>query len=206
MKKILLAAATATILSSCGTQKEAAQSTEEATTVAVVEMETEMGEEIEEETEIEPVISTVIDGHLRGLHNKDAFMEAPYSTWFVPEYESYTPDATVVNDLKTAMNGVEVRAFMGTWCGDSKRETPKFFKLMDQVGFDADNINLIAVDRSKQEPVALVDGFDVKRVPTFIFYRDGEELGRFVEYPRETLEKDIFKIVSGADYKHSYED
>ena len=43
-------------------------------------------------------------------------------------------------------------------------------------------------------------------VPTIIFYRDGLEIGRFVEFAQVSLEKDILAIVSGVGYKHSYED
>ena len=37
------------------------------------------------------------------------------------------------------------------------------------------------------------------------FYKKGEELGRYVEYPRETMEKDILKILERKSYKHSYD-
>jgi transcriptional regulator with XRE-family HTH domain len=37
-----------------------------------------------------------------------------------------------------------------------------------------------------------------------IFYKDGKEIGRYVEFARETLEKDMLAIVSGKSYKHSY--
>ncbi|NEW80631.1 MAG: thioredoxin, partial [Gelidibacter sp.] len=41
---------------------------------------------------------------------------------------------------------------------------------------------------------------------TFIIYKDDKEIGRFVEYPRESVEADLLKIVSGLPYKHSYEE
>ena len=34
--------------------------------------------------------------------------------------------------------------------------------------------------------------------------KDDQELGRMVEYPLESLEKDMVKILSGEDYKHAY--
>ena len=94
---------------------------------------------------------------------------------------------------------------MGSWCGDSKRETPRFYKLLDETGFNQNDFELITVDRSKKTPDNLQEGVDIIRVPTFIFYKDGEEIGRYVEYPRETLEKDILKIITGQPYKHSYD-
>ena len=42
-------------------------------------------------------------------------------------------------------------------------------------------------------------------VPTFIFYKDGEELGRIVEYPIQDLESDMLKILSGQPYRHAYD-
>ena len=205
MKKILIAASAALILTACGSQQNAMKSDsdkmdsmetkkEEAKTVATVEM-----------TKPDAKMATMVNGNLQGVATLENFQNDAFSSWFNPRYEAYTPDAAVVADLKSQMEDVDIRAYMGTWCGDSKRETPKFYKLLDAVEYDKDNLTMITVDRSKREPADLVNGYNVNRVPTFIFYRDGEELGRFVEYPRETLEKDILKIVSGQDYKHSYE-
>ncbi|MCB0473638.1 MAG: thioredoxin family protein, partial [Flavobacteriaceae bacterium] len=67
------------------------------------------------------------------------------------------------------------------------------------------NLELITVDHSKKTPDNLQEGLNITNVPTFIFYKKGKEIGRFVEYPRETLEKDILAIISGQPYKHSYE-
>ena len=196
MKKILITASTALILAACGSQKEATtSSTSDAKTVATVEM-----------TKPEAKMATMVNGNLQGVASLKDFQSEPFNSWFNPRYEEYTPEAAVVANLKSQMEDVDIRAYMGTWCGDSKRETPKFFKLLDEVGYNQDQLTMITVDRSKSEPADLVNGYEVKRVPTFIFYRNGKELGRFVEYPRETLEQDILKIVSGQDYKHSYQD
>ena len=64
---------------------------------------------------------------------------------------------------------------------------------------------MITVNRGKRTPDNLQKGFNIKRVPTFIFYKKGKEIGRYVEFPRTSLEKDILTIVSGKPYKHSYE-
>ena len=45
---------------------------------------------------------------------------------------------------------------------------------------------------------------NLNRVPTIIFYKNGKEVNRFVEFAQESLEEDIAKIVSGKDYKNSY--
>jgi thiol-disulfide isomerase/thioredoxin len=112
---------------------------------------------------------------------------------------------TTLLKLTDVLKGYTIKGFMATWCGDSRRETPRFFKILDETGFNQNNFELIAVNKNKKTPDNLQEGFTIFRVPTFIFYKDNEEVGRYVEYPRETLEKDILKIVTGAPYKHSYD-
>ncbi len=143
-------------------------------------------------------------GDLVGYANKESFNQVPYKAWFDQKYNSYTPDVNTIASLKKELKGYKIVGFMGTWCGDSKRETPRFFKILEQAEFNLNNFELITVNRGKKTPDNLQEGLDIIRVPTFIFYKKGREVGRYVEYARETLEKDILKIVSGIEYKHSY--
>ncbi len=196
MKKILLIVS-AVVIVACGTEKKA-------TATAASQQKQEMPEP--PPTPKAPMeLQKDATGQLTGIQTKESFMQEPFSNWFTSRYEAYQPDAGVVKELKSAMKGVEIRAYMGTWCGDSKRETPNFYKLMDEVNFSPKNITMVTVDRSKSKPEELVSGYEIQRVPTFIFYRDGKEIGRYVEYARESMEKDFLKIVSGQDYKHSYD-
>lgn len=145
-------------------------------------------------------------GNLVGIAVKESFLQEPYTSWFSPNYDSYTVNSEVLTELKSLLKDVKIKAFMGTWCGDSKEQTPVFYKILDEAGFDYDNLTLVTVDRSKKTPDNLQEGLNIERVPTFIFYKNGNEIGRIVEYPRESVEADMLKIVSGEPYKHSYED
>ncbi len=143
---------------------------------------------------------TVIDEQtdepmLLGRHNREAFSDSSFSWWFNEEYEYYSIDDSVLVFLKDRMENVNVTVVMGTWCSDSRREVPHFYKIVDYLGFDESNIDLICVDRAKVGVADEVDGLNIKLVPTFIFYKDGEELGRIVETPEGTLEKDISEII-----------
>ena len=145
-------------------------------------------------------------GHLIGYAKKSDFLKKQYKGWFEHHYKNYQPEEQIVKKIKKNLRGVSVLCFMGTWCGDSKRETPRFYKIMESAGFDFDkNFKLIALNRMKKTPDNLQLDYNIIRIPTFIFYRKGEELGRYVEYPRESMEKDILKILEGKPYKHSYE-
>lgn len=144
-------------------------------------------------------------GDLVGITARTDFNQQPYINWFKAYYDNYTVDKNTIKKLKKGLKGVTIKAFMGTWCGDSKRETPKFYKVLNAVNFDFKNLEMITVNRGKRTPDNLQKGFNIIRVPTFIFYKKGKEIGRYVEYARVSLEKDILQIVAGKDYKHSYD-
>lgn len=129
---------------------------------------------------------------------------APHGSWFNRTFENYEPSAEAMAIIDENINEYEIKVFMGTWCPDSRREVPKFFKILELANYDLDKLSMYGVDRGKNTPKNLQDTFNIIRVPTMIFFKDGKEIGRFVEHPRESLAKDIAQIVSGQAYKHSY--
>jgi len=150
-----------------------------------------------------PTISKPID--LMGTITQKDLKQQPFKQWFDSNYDYYNLDKTVVKDIENYIDGISIKAFLGTWCGDSKIEVPQLYKLLDALNFDYKNLTVIAVDRDNKTPDNLQEGLNIIRVPTYIFYKSGEEIGRYVEFPRQTLEKDFLKIVSGKEYKHSYD-
>jgi len=145
---------------------------------------------------------------LLGLSNREGLQEAPFNEWFDKNYKAYEPKAEVIKKAKKKMKGVEVKAFLGTWCGDSKREVPKFYKVLDAMKFDESRLELISLDREsgvyKQSPTSEEKGLNIHRVPTFVFFKDGEEIGRIVEYPVTSMEVDIAQIVNGLASTPNY--
>lgn len=207
MKKIFIVLA-AVVCTACGTQKATTKTTDTTvTTVTTARTEKKEKEASQLAGVIEVDSNYTMDssGNLIGSVDKNAFMQGSFSSWFNSTYKAYQPDQASIDGLKVALKDIEIRAYMGTWCGDSKRETPQFYKILDAASYDLENVTMITVDRSKRQPASLVSGYDLTRVPTFIFYRKGAEIGRYVETPRESLEKDMLKIVTGQEYKHSYD-
>ena len=144
-------------------------------------------------------------GDLVGITQRSDFDQQPYTKWFQRYSDSYTVDVKTAKKLKKALKDVTIKAFMGTWCGDSKRETPRFYKVLEAAKFNLDHLEMITVNRGKKTPDNLQKDLNIFRVPTFIFYKKGEEIGRYVEYPRVSLEQDILAIVTDKEYKHSYD-
>ncbi|WP_282080609.1 hypothetical protein [Aquimarina algiphila] len=138
---------------------------------------------------------------LLGKISNHGLNQNPYNHWFSKNYTAYTPNKNSIDSLKTELQQYTIKLFMGTWCGDSKREVPRFYKILENSNFPLDRLTTIAVDRSreayKQSPGGEQEGLNIHRVPTFIFYKDGKEINRIVESPIDTLEEDMLAIVSG---------
>ena len=147
-----------------------------------------------------------ISQDLVGPIDKSHLLQEPYLAWYEKNYSSYSPNQNSIDELRKDLNEHQIKGFVGTWCHDSQRETPRLFKILEKTNYALNNLTLIALDQSKKTPEQLEKGSDIQRTPTFIFYKDGIEIGRIVEHPRESLEKDMLKIISGQKYTHSYQD
>ncbi len=111
-------------------------------------------------------------------------------------YDAYSPDPEAIKILKNNKKNIGVEIFFGTWCGDSRRDVPAFLKIVEMTRFiPEENISLFAVDRQKKTPGGSETGKNIERVATFLFYSEGEEIGRIVEFPDDTLEKDMVLIL-----------
>lgn len=133
----------------------------------------------------------------------------PYGSWFTPAYDIYTPDSSVVEHLKKEITGKwSIRIFFGSWCGDSKRELPRFLKLLSAISFPMEKVSIIGVGAGdslyKQSPGREEAGLGVFRVPVFIVYNNGKEVNRINEFPVVSLENDLLRIVSKQAYSPNY--
>jgi len=147
------------------------------------------------------------NGNLVGIATKKDFQQEPYgSDWFNDFYSYYETDKGTIEKLKPYLKDIKIKGFMGTWCGDSKRDVPNFYKILDEAEFNYKNLELVTVNRQKKAN-GLEEGFNITHVPTFIFYKDGKEIGRFVEHALDdsSVEEDFLKILSGQEYKHPYQ-
>ncbi|HOU97437.1 MAG TPA: thioredoxin family protein [Bacteroidales bacterium] len=136
------------------------------------------------------------DTILIGYCTRTVFSSQPYSDWFLPEYKSYLPNSEVMSELKDAVSEeLHIVVVFGSWCSDSKEQLPRFFTIIDKLSLYDDMIDIIAVDRKKQASDVDMTPYSIEKVPTFIFYKNGKEVGRIIETPHTTLENDMQLIL-----------
>ena len=134
-------------------------------------------------------IETKIKQHRGSIEIKELFYEYPI---FKKGYDNYVP--LQLSTLK--YDDINVVVFFGTWCHDSKRELPKALKIFNEIGINDENIELVAVGLDKKEPQGRAAKLKIIYTPTIIFFRESKEIGRIIEKPVRSLEKDIESIIS----------
>ena len=133
---------------------------------------------------------------LLGDIKPDKLLESPWSTWYLKGYNEYVPEQKAVDELKSiSKEGITITVVLGTWCPDSRREVPRFMKVMELWGFPTTEIRFIGVDIDKIAPLGDYPLLGIERVPTFVFYKNNIEEGRIIEVPVTSLEQDIINIL-----------
>jgi len=135
---------------------------------------------------------------LLGDFQPSRFFSPPHSSWYVSGYSDYHPDQAFMEELqKTDIHDLTITIVLGSWCSDSRREVPRFMKIIDLWGFPEEKIRFIGVDIDKIAPLQDYMELGIERVPTFIFYENNSEKGRIIEVPVTSLEQDTRNILKG---------
>jgi hypothetical protein len=128
---------------------------------------------------------------LYGYCDRSGLEMGEFGKLFGQYYKIYQPDKGIINQLKSKKEGIDILIVLGTWCSDSQEQVPKFFKILDKIHFDKKNLELICVDRDKKAGDVETGIYNIQKIPTFIIYKKGREIGRIVESPYTSLEKDL---------------
>lgn len=137
------------------------------------------------------------DPMIVGIGQRSDLTTGHYGIWFAKEYENYEGDEGLMAAAGDLKGHLKIDLFLGTWCEDSRREVPRFYKILDVMNVQLHEMEVIFLDRDKKSGFGIESGKNIHHVPTMVFYRNEQEIGRIVESPVETLEEDIFNIMVG---------
>ena len=143
---------------------------------------------------------------LLGKVSIDELKQKPFAEWYNNEFDNYELDVELLGAISDP-NQYNYELFLGTWCGDSRREVPRLEKIFIELGIDFNQITIITVDREKVSPSNEQEGKDIRYVPTLIVKSNDIEIGRIVESPSSesaTLESDLFEISLGIPPTPNY--
>lgn len=145
---------------------------------------------------------------LLGAISIEELQQEPFAEWYQMESDGYEVDTELTNAISDP-GQYTYEVFLGTWCGDSRREVPRMEKIFSEMGIDMSNVLIVTLDRDKISPNGEQEGKDIRYVPTLIVNKDNQEIGRIVESPSSetaTLESDLFEISLGIPPVPNYSD
>lgn len=134
---------------------------------------------------------------LLGPQSISQFQKDSYKTWYDENYKIYPVDKASIKELKKEkINSYSITVFLGTWCGDSKRNFPRLMKILDENHYPKSKLTIVGVNRKKQSPDGEEVKYNITHVPTIIVEKYGKEIGRITEEPESGfIEKDLLKII-----------
>ena len=113
----------------------------------------------------------------------------------------YTPDAQMVDSLKQliASDAITFIIFSSNWCRkDCVPEMPIMMKLLIELGYEQDSIEIYGLSRDKKEPAGPISHYGIEFVPTLVILTSGEVVGKIIERPADnkTWEAGILQILT----------
>ena len=139
-----------------------------------------------------------------GEVDKDYLFNSKNTKWFPKNYDSYKSDIFLSENNFDNLDNFIIELYMGVTCHDSEREIPRLIKILDEINFPDNQLNIFLLKRDKTSDYEYEKGKNITNTPTIIFYKDSIEINRIVEFPIETLERDIYKIINEIEYKNAY--
>lgn len=131
--------------------------------------------------------------YLVGYYDYAGFSKECHWDYFVDE--KYNPKEKWLDSLATldTQDSVELKLFLGCYCGDSRKWVSRFYALKPQLPIG--EVAIISVDTTKKDEKGYAEGVGLKKIPTFIFYKGSTEIGRIVEKPKGRLEKNLYEVL-----------
>ncbi len=123
---------------------------------------------------------------------EDLFSKYPE---YISSFRLYNPEKNVIDSIRANLEDLEIKVFYGEWCSDCRLELPRFVSVIKALDTEDIEIEFIELNRNMDDGLGRAYEMNVLAVPTFIFFRNGKEIGRIIERPRVSMEWDFTEIV-----------
>ena len=112
------------------------------------------------------------------------------------KYDNFQPSQDMLDAIKSKLGADDsIEVYLGLWCPDSRNHVPTFIKMLDKLGTSVPVRYFGLPRKANKEVKYYYEEKQVEKVPTFIFYRNGKEIGRIVEKPKTGIVEDTLDIV-----------
>lgn len=116
----------------------------------------------------------------------------------LPEWENAAREHHAEDDVIEALRNAppaRIVVLFATWCGDSYEHVPVLLSALREAGNPELEVEWVGLDRAKSEPGGRGVLWGVERVPTVVVLRDEVEVGRIIETPQTTMDRDVSRLL-----------
>lgn len=136
---------------------------------------------------------------LKGKIDMKTLMNDSSAAWFYSGVNKYQPNDNMLNYVKDNRGKFNVVAVIGTWDDASRKALPALYKVIILAGSPDEQILTFGADEKLQTDAPT--DYKVKKLPTFIVFREGKEIGRINADTDDTIESALAKILLKANRK-----
>lgn len=136
---------------------------------------------------------------LKGKIDMQTLMNDSAFAWFYTGVNGYQPNDNMLNYIKDNRGKFNVVAVVGTWEDQSRVLLPELYKIMILGGSPDEQVLTYGADEKLQTNAP--QDYKIKKLPTFILFREGKEIGRLNGEVGESLESDMARILLKANRK-----
>jgi hypothetical protein len=120
-----------------------------------------------------------------------SLLQEPAYPWFQKGYAEFqVPKTSDLEKVRKNAKNTRFLVFLGTWCGDTHEQLPRFMKILNEAGVPPSSVRTFALGRDKNLP-GWTDKYRVERLPTFVVLSGDKEIGRIVESPKKSVLEDL---------------
>jgi thiol-disulfide isomerase/thioredoxin len=112
-----------------------------------------------------------------------------------PFVEGYSPHLDILSRIQTVSEAVRIEIFLGTWCPDCRQHVSAYIKIMDMVRSPMIQTTYTGLPQNREARGPYIEGKNIERLPTFIIFLRGQEIGRIIETPSKSVEEDLWEIL-----------
>ena len=115
-----------------------------------------------------------------------------------PNFKNYTPKSELLFELKLSLKDypqLKIEIYGGNWCSDTHEGIPALLKVLEEVGFDANNLNYHWVSRDKKWVDGALSALTIGSVPWVRIFDAGVMKGEIVEFPKRSWEYDMAEML-----------
>lgn len=114
------------------------------------------------------------------------------------DYLSYHPNKGYIDSIKTILKAgtiLKVDVYGGNWCSDTRYGMGGLTHVLDEIGLKKEDFRYIRVNKDKKIIDFKADGIEISKVPLVIFHNGKKEIGRIIENPSESWEKNLLQLL-----------